>query len=97
MRTQERPVTKFRLGVVLVTPGALAALVTAGQEPSFFLAKHAAGDWGCCCADDRLLNDQAVKSGDRILSVYHTLGGERLYVVTECDRSVTTLLLPEEY
>jgi len=88
---------KFPLGRCVATPGALDALAAAGQEPSFFLDMHAVGEWGECGAEDAAANDEALMDGSRILSVYHTLRGEKLWIITEADRSVTTLLLPDEY
>lgn len=60
------------------------------------LLRHEAGDWGDLDADDRRANDRAVQHGERVLSAYQTAAG-RVWVITEWDRSVTTLLLPEEY
>ena len=95
MRTMTRG--KFPLGQTVATPGALAALEEAGQSPGFFLSRHASGDWGEVDAEDWKLNDEAVREGTRILSAYRTLKGQKLYVITEADRSVTTVLLPDEY
>jgi hypothetical protein len=61
------------------------------------LAKHHSGDWGEVDAEDRRLNDQALMDGSRLLSAYTTLKGRKLWVITEADRSVTTILRPEEY
>ena len=88
---------KFPLGQTTATPGALEAMKESGQTPEFFLARHAAGDWGDVDGEDQRLNDEALVHGDRLLSVYRTLKGVRLYVITEADRSVTTFLLPDEY
>jgi hypothetical protein len=82
----------FSLGRVLATPGALG--VTEDFEP--LLRRHASCDWGLVCDADRDANDLAVESGERLLSAYE-VDGERLWVITEADRSVTTVLLPEEY
>lgn len=60
------------------------------------LARHQRGDWGEVRADDARLNDEAVRDGDRVLSAY-TVDGVRLWVITEADRSTTTILFPEEY
>jgi hypothetical protein len=88
---------KFSLGHLSATPGALQALRRSGQEPGFFLSKHVSGDWGECDAHDAAANDLALEDGSRIFSVCRTLKGEKLWIITEADRSVTTLLLPEEY
>jgi hypothetical protein len=71
-------------------------LVDSHQTQGFFLMRHAAGDWGEVDAEDWSLNDQAVNDGTRLLSVYRTLKGNKLWVITEADRSVTTILLPDE-
>jgi hypothetical protein len=89
--------TKFSLGQTVATPGALEALAQAGQSPAFFLDRHVQGDWGEVCDEDKRLNDQALADGDRLLSAYRTLKGERLWIITEADRSSTCILLPEEY
>jgi hypothetical protein len=93
---------KFPLGQLAATPGALEALEESGQKPDFFLARHAAGDWGEVDQEDRTLNDQAVADGSRILSAYRTVKGTKLWVITEAtddagNRAATTILLPEEY
>jgi hypothetical protein len=84
------------LGRVLVTPGALKVLGKGGGHPFDFLVRHAAGDWGELCAFDRRQNAVALRDSHRILSSYDTPAG-CLWVITEADRSVTTVLLPEEY
>ncbi len=87
----------FKLGRVVATPGALQALEEAGQGAAEFLNRHMVGDWGEVCEEDRCENVLSIEFGFRILSVYRTARGRKLWVVTEADRSVTTLLLPEEY
>lgn len=88
---------KFPLGQTVATPGALAGLERANQTPAQFLIRHRSGDWGEVCAEDKNLNDQALVEGERLLSAYRTNQGEKIWVITEADRSVTTLLLPDEY
>ena len=88
---------KFPLGQLVATPGALEALQAAGQSPAVFLARHQVGDWGEVDAEDRRANDEAVVNGERILSAYRTGKGEKLWVITEADRSSTGVLLPSEY
>lgn len=87
----------FALGQVVMTPG-VAAL---GVDVTAYLARHAAGDWGEIDSFDKQQNETAVKDGYRLLSAYNVPIGdgetERIWVITEADRSVTTLLLPEEY
>lgn len=93
-----RSVEKFALGRIVATPGAMVALQTAVQNPLDFIERHARGDWGEVCEDDKRANDDAIKAGNlRVLSAYKTTAGDRIWIITEADRSVTTLLLPEEY
>lgn len=91
-----KPVS-FQLGQLFATPGALAALERAGQSPSEFIDRHLRNDWGEVCKEDWQANDAALKKGTRLLSAYRTSKDERIWIITECDRSVTTLLLPDEY
>ena len=93
---------KFDGGHFLATPGALDAIAASGQDAADFLKRHAAGDWGDVDAEDRRLNDQAVIDGSRLLSVYHTAKGEKLYVITEATddagrRAATTIILADDY
>lgn len=87
----------FALGAIVATPGALEALENAGDDPASFLARHVNGDWGELDAEDRESNDRAVLEGTRILSAYTTSLGERIWLITEASREVTTLLRPEDY
>jgi hypothetical protein len=70
---------KFWLGQIVATPGALEALEKADQRASEFLQRHARGDWGEVCDEDRRLNDEALNDGSRLLSAYRTLLGEKLW------------------
>lgn len=88
---------KFPLGQTVMTPGALSALEEAGQSPFEFLMRHASGDWGEVCNEDREENELALREGFQLMSIYRTKKDTRLWVITEADRSVTTILLPEEY
>ena len=92
-----KPRRKFDLGAVVATPGALAALASAGQSPREFITRHVLGDWGELCDEDRGANEAALESGLRLLSAYTTSDGTRIWVITEADRSSTCLLLPDEY
>lgn len=85
------------LGRVVATPGALEALEQAGDSPALFLSLHAKGDWGIVDEQDGASNDEAVLRGERILSAYKTSSGTKLWIITEADRSATTILLPSEY
>ncbi len=88
---------KFLLGSIVGTPGALIALADNNQDPIPFLRRHLHGDWGDVCEDDKRANDQAVDSGGRLMSSYTLNDGRRIWIITEADRSVTTVLLPDEY
>lgn len=87
----------FTLGRLLATPGALEALSESGETAEPFLRKHQRGDWGELCEEDRRENELSVVKDFRILSAYHTRLGVKFWIITEADRSVTTLLLPSEY
>lgn len=91
------PTTLFPLGRTFLTIGARDALREASEEPDGYFARHQSGDWGTVCADDRRENDFSVKNGLRILSAYMLGSGEKIWVITEADRSYSTILLPEEY
>ena len=89
---------RFPLGRIVATPGALRALEEAGQTPAEFLDRHVEGDWGDAIDDeDKQENEFSVENGLRILSAYTTRSGQKLWIITEADRSLTTLLLPHEY
>ena len=87
----------FPLGRIVATPGALAALQAAGQTPHEFLARHLRKDWGDLSAEDRQENELSLRAGFRLLSAYHTKLGETVWIITEADRSATTVFLPSEY
>lgn len=80
----------------MATPGAIEHLTEHGLSPLDLINRHSSGDWGDLCASDKNLNDQAITDGSRILSAY-VVAGEKLYVITEWDRSYTTVLLASEY
>lgn len=89
---------RFSLGQIVATPAALNAFADAGIHPAELIGRHAAGDWGDVSAADALLNNQAQATGLRILSSYKlTKSGYRVWIITEADRTATTILLPEEY
>jgi hypothetical protein len=84
---------RFPIGKVYATPGALALNV----DLTKYLRRHHCGDWGEeLCAEDKQANEHSLKDGTRLLSRYSTPGGS-IYIITEWDRSMTTILLPEEY
>lgn len=92
-----RSVPLFPLGRTVATPGALALLDHAGVNASPLLVRHQNGDFGDIDEADRVANANAVRNHTRILSAYVLGRGIRIWIITEADRSVTTLLLPEEY
>jgi hypothetical protein len=96
-QSQSVPALRFVLGQVVATPGALEALEEAGQLPQEFLYRHMAGNWGELDEHDRHMNEQALRNGGRLFSAYTTQKGVRLWIITESDRSATTILLPSEY
>lgn len=91
---------KFNPGQLVVTRG-VNDLIAINKEFAKFihvsLHRHLAGDWGEVCDEDRAANDLALQEGDRLFSVYKKEGLPKIWVITECDRSVTTTLFPEEY
>lgn len=87
----------FWLGQVVATPAALETLHEHGVEPATLLTRHAGGDWGDVPPEDAESNDVAIASNDRVLSAYAIAPGIRIWVITEHDRSSTTILLPSEY
>ena len=87
----------FPLGNVYMTVGAKEALEESSQFPSEFLIRHQKGDYGEVCEDDRQENDFSVKEGFRILSAYETAKRVKIWIITEADRSSSTILLPSEY
>ena len=88
----------FSLGRAVATPAALALLAGAGENPGELLARHQSGDWGEVPPEDARENDFSVKHGFRILSSYAVgRAGERVWIITEADRSSTRILLPGEY
>jgi hypothetical protein len=84
------------LGRIVATPGALELLSEAGEDVRILLARHRSGDWGDLNAHDRQENERSLKYGWRVLSSY-PVGEKTVWIITEADRSVTTILLPEEY
>ena len=86
---------KFLLGQIVSTPNALNQIPNV--EILNALARHVKGDWGTLDAEDWQTNDLAVAEGNRLLSAYDSQKGIRFWIITEWDRSVTTVLLPEDY
>ena len=89
--------TRFGLGRLLTTPGALDAFERNEQDPLAFIGRHANGDWGELDPEDRASNLYAIGRQLRLLSAYALKDGTKFWIITEADRSATTVLLPEEY
>jgi hypothetical protein len=90
--------TLFDPGRVVATPAALRLCVKANVSPLTYIVRHTTGDWGeLLDAGDIEANRQALIHGTRLLSAYELPTGEKLWVITEHDRSSTCVLLPEEY
>ncbi|UXL05864.1 plasmid related protein [Achromobacter xylosoxidans] len=94
--TARRRGLPIQLGQVVATPGALNLLQRANLNPFQMLSRHRSGDWGDVPMEDALANEAAAIHGNRVISSYE-VAGERLWVITEANRSATTLLLPKEY
>ena len=95
MFTTHKP--KFELGQVVTTPGAMKALSRNQTDASKYMKRHQAGDWGDVSVDDAQENEYALTQGLSITSVYTLKDETRLWIITEADRSATTVLLPAEY
>ena len=93
----QSPKPLFSLGQIVATPGALRTLEAANQEPLELLARHVRGDWGNVPDEDKQENELSIREGFRILSAYTLTTGEKIWLITEADRSATTFLRPEEY
>lgn len=89
------PNAKFALGHIVATPAALSLLNP--DEQLVALSRHASGDWGYLCPEDKAANDEALTEGLRILSSFKTSSGTKFWIITEADRSSTTILLPSDY
>ncbi len=86
---------KFPLGQIVATPNALSQITQDDVQNA--LRRHVGGDWGDVCADDAKENELSLNEGFRLLSVYKAENDTRFWVITEADRSATTILLPEDY
>lgn len=87
--------TQFPSGQIVITPTALNTLSQTDVQTA--LVRHLRGDWGDVDEEDRRTNDQALTHGARLLSVYHAANGTKFWIITEADRSATTILLPSDY
>jgi len=94
---------RFDLGPIVATPGALEALGRNGSTGLEYLQRHASGDWGDLCGEDKEANQKALKTGARLLSAYLLPDGQKLWIITDAEiddehhRQATTFLLPDEY
>jgi len=86
---------KFQLGQIVATPNALNHLTQ--DDIRSGIIRHQSGDWGDLDADDRKENDLALERGNRLLSAYQASNGVKFWIITEADKSSTTVLLPEDY
>lgn len=89
------PANNVPLGRTVITRGAMDTL--ANPDVLSALRRHASGDWGDVCHEDWRANDRALKEGTRLLSSFKDSNGTKFWIITEADRSVTTVLLPDEY
>lgn len=95
MSARAYPIAKFRLGKIASTPNALSKLTQ--EDILVGIQRHQAGDWGDVDERDREANELALIEGTRLWSVYHAANGVKFQLITEADRSVTTVMLPEDY
>ena len=95
MSVEAYSIAKFRLGQIVSTPNALSQLTQ--EEILTGIRRHQSGDWGEVTEQDRQANERALIEGTRLLSVYHAVSGIKFWLITEADRLVTTVLLPEDY
>ena len=95
MSARPLPTARFRLGRIVATPNALSHLTQ--DDILAGIQRHQSGDWGDVDEHDRQANDQALVEGTRLFSVYHSTTRLKFWIISEADRSVTTVLLPEDY
>ena len=88
---------KFSVGRVAATPGAIVALSDSEEDAITYLKRHASGDWGDLSKEDLEENELGLEQGFRLLSAYHLKDLTKIWIITEADRSATTILLPNEY
>lgn len=95
MNAEAIPIAKFRLGLIYITPNALEKL--SSEDISKAVRRHQSGDWGDVDEGDRNENELSLQKGFRLLSVYHSSHNHRFRLITEADRSMTTVSMPEDY
>jgi len=86
---------RFKLGQLLITPNCQEKV--AHTEIAFCLLRHVQGNWGDLSEEDKQYNELALQTGERIISSYKSSEGTKFWIITEADRSSTTVLLPEDY
>src|SRR5437588_11168050 len=94
---QRSSFARFSLGQTYITPGAEEALMIAGQTGIEYLRRHMSGEFGELADEDVQENERSLREGFRVLSAFRTAAGQKLWIITEADRSSTTILLPSEY
>ncbi len=95
MASNEAGSSRFSSGDIYATPGAIDSLTT--DDMAKALGRHFTADWGELCKEDIAANNQALQHGGRVLSSYRNEAGTKFWIITEADRSATTILLPHEY
>jgi hypothetical protein len=95
MSATTETIAKFRIGLIVSTPNALSQLTP--EDILRGIQRHQAGDWGDVGEHDWQENELSLKEGLRLFSVYHSARGLKFWIITEADRSATTVLLPEDY
>jgi hypothetical protein len=95
MNANAIPATRFLLGRIVATSNALSRI--AQEDILFGIQRHQVGDWGELRNEDIEENEGSLHDGGRLLSVFYSVTGVKFYIITEADRSVTTVLLPEDY
>lgn len=95
MKRNNEHTSKFEVGQIVATTNAHKTL--SADDIHRAIARHMSGDWGDVCEEDREENELSLREGFRLLSVYHAGDGTKFWIITEADRSVTTVLLPEDY
>jgi hypothetical protein len=93
----EQKMPALPLGELVITPKAEEVLHESGQSPAIFLHMYLTGNWGDCSKEDWKANDEALTKDERVQGVYHTAAGKEIWIITEWNRSATTILTPEEY
>ncbi len=96
MNKENEDQPRFSLGQIVATPCAMTLLERASVNALTLIMRHVTGDWGVVPDEDRAANDEAVRTGARVLSSY-CVGDDTIWIITEADRSVTTVLMPSDY